>query len=128
MPAWEDYKADAKARGALALELFVVQSTPAVEPLELKAQLPGHLAYQAELERQGALVFAGPVSDETGDQMQGAGMIVYRAESMDAARQLADNDPMHQSGARHYTLQKWLINEGGLSVSVRLSEQAVTLG
>jgi len=35
---------------------------------------------------------------------------------------------MHQSGARHYTLRKWLINEGGLSVSVRLSEQAVTLG
>ncbi len=128
MIAWADYKAEAKSRGALALELYVATSTPAREPQDVKASLPDHLAYQAELERVGALAFAGPVSDETGEHMQGIGMIVYRAESLEAARALADGDPMHKSGARSYVLRRWLINEGSLTLSVGLSTKQVTLG
>ena len=89
MVAWADYKEDAKSRGALALELYVATSTPAGKPEDVKASLPAHLAYQAELERAGALAFAGPMSDESGEHMQGVGMIVYRAESLEAARVLA---------------------------------------
>ena len=127
MVTWADYKAEAKSRGALALELYVAISTPAKEPQDVKASLPDHLAYQAELERAGALAFAGPMSDETGDHMQGTGMIVYRAESLDAARALADNDPMHKSGARSYMLRRWMINEGSLNLSLGLSTKHVTL-
>ena len=54
-------------------------------------------------------------------------MIVYRAESLDAARALADNDPMHLSGARSYVLRRWMINEGSLSLNVGLSTNQVTL-
>lgn len=121
MVAWAEYKADAKARGALALELYAAISTPAKEPQDVKAVLPDHLAYQAELERTGALAFAGPMSDETGDQMQGAGLIIYRADSLEAARLLAQGDPMHVSGARSYILRRWMINEGSLTLSVGLS-------
>ena len=71
MVAWADYKAEAKSRGALALELYVVHSTPAKAPEDVKAALPDHLAYQAELERAGKLALAGPMSDETGEHMQG---------------------------------------------------------
>ena len=39
MPAWNDYKAQAKSRGALALELFIVDSTPAKDPEALKTVL-----------------------------------------------------------------------------------------
>ncbi len=60
--------------------------------------------------------------------MQGVGMIVYRAESMEAARALAEADPMHSAGARSYTLRKWLVNEGSLTLSVGLSTGKVTLG
>ena len=127
MVAWADYKAEAKSRGALALELYVAISTPAKEPQDVKASLPDHLAYQAELERAGALAFAGPMSDETGDHMQGTGMIVYRADSLEAARALADNDPMHKSGARSYMLRRWMINEGSLNLSLGLSTKHVTL-
>jgi uncharacterized protein len=127
MVAWADYKADAKSRGALALELYVATSTPAKEQQDVKASLPDHLAYQAELERAGSLAFAGPMSDQTGEQMQGIGMIVYRAESLEAARVLADGDPMHQSGARTYVLRRWMINEGSLQLSVGLSTKHVTL-
>jgi uncharacterized protein YciI len=127
MVAWADYKAEAKSRGALALELYVAISTPAKEPQDVKASLPDHLAYQAELERGGALAFAGPMSDESGAHMQGMGMIVYRAESLEAARALADGDPMHQSGARGYVLRRWMINEGSLNLSVGLSTKQVKL-
>lgn len=127
MVAWADYKAEAKSRGALALEFYVATSMPAKEPQDIKASLSDHLAYQAELERAGSLAFAGPMSDESGEQMQGIGMIVYRAESLDAARNLADADPMHQSGARSYVLRRWMINEGSLSLSVGLSTKHVTL-
>lgn len=127
MPEWDTYKAEAKARGSLALELFVVHSTPAKTPEELKANLPAHLAYQGKLETEGALVFAGPMSDESGTQMQGVGMIIYRAPSFEAARVLAEADPMHASGAREFTLRKWMINEGNFTLNVGLSHQSVNL-
>lgn len=127
MVAWADYKAEAKARGALALELYAAISTPAKTPADVKAALPDHLTYQADLERAGALAFAGPLSDESGDQMQGMGLIIYRADGFDAARRLAEDDPMHRSGARSFVLHRWMINEGSLSLSVGLSTGAVGL-
>lgn len=127
MVAWADYKADAKERGALALELYVAQSTPAKAPEDVKAALPYHLAYQAELEKQGKLAFAGPMSDETGEHMQGMGLVIYRASSLEEARTLAEDDPMHKSGARSFMLRRWMINEGSLNLSVGLSTKTVSL-
>ena len=128
MPRWEDYKAHARERGALAHELYVSISTPCAEPDAVKECLPRHLAYQAELEAAGKLAFAGPLSDESGEQMNGTGMVVYRAESLESAREMAEADPMHQEGVRSFVLRRWLINEGSLTLSVRLSGQSVALG
>lgn len=127
MPAWNEYKSIAQERGSLAHELFVVFSTPAADPAQLKEQLPGHLAYQAEQEKAGNLVMAGPLSDQSGEQMEGMGMIIYRANSMEAARKLAENDPMHSSGTRTFVMHRWLVNEGSISINVKLSAQSVTL-
>ncbi len=124
---WADYKAQAKERGALALELYVAHSFPAKTPEDVRAALPDHLAYQAKLESGGALAFAGPMSDETGEEMQGMGLIIYRADSLETARAIADADPMHQSGARSYTLRRWMINEGSVSLNVGLSTKTVGL-
>lgn len=125
MPKWDEYKAEAKSRGALAQELYMVLSTPAGDPALVKASLPAHLAYQAEQEAAGALFLAGPVSDQTGEEMEGMGLIIYRARSLEAARTLAEADPMHQSGARSFVLRRWMINEGSLSLSLKLSAQSV---
>jgi hypothetical protein len=48
-------------------------------------------------------------------------MIIYRAESMDVARELAKADPMHKAKARSFILRKWLVNEGSLTLSVGFS-------
>jgi uncharacterized protein YciI len=127
MPAWNDYRRDAKARGALALELYAVHSVPAKPPADMQAVLPDHLAYQRKLEENGALALAGPLSDETGAQMQGMGLMIYRAASLDDARRIAEADPMHASGCRTFTLRRWLINEGGLTVAIGLSTGRVGL-
>ena len=121
MVQWTEYRDTAAARGALALELYIVDSTPSGDAEAVKAALPDHLAYQREMEQKGRLVLAGPVSDLTGEEMQGTGMIVYRAASMEEARALAEADPMHKAGARSFTLRKWLVNEGSLTISVGLS-------
>ncbi len=128
MVAWTEYKAQAKSRGALALEMYVAQSTPVDGPEAVKANLEDHLTYIRQLETSGRIMCAGPLSDDTGDHMQGVGMIVYRAQSLAEARALAEADPMHASGARAYTLRRWMINEGSISVTVGLSSNTVELG
>lgn len=127
MPAWDEYKAEAKARGALALELYVAISTPAKPPEELKKLLPEHLAYQGKLEREGKLAFAGPMSDPTGTKMEAMGLIVYRADSIEQAMALADADPMHAGGGRTYEMRKWMINEGSFNLNISLSAQNIGL-
>jgi len=126
MPSWNEYRSTARARGSLALELFVIESSAKV-PERLPEMLQAHLAYQAELEAAGVLVLAGPLSDETGEQMTGSGLIIYRAESLEAARGIAEADPMHKEGVREFTLRKWLVNEGSLQLNVSLSAQSVKL-
>ena len=127
MVAWAEYKKAAQERGSLALELYVVVSTPEKPPEDVKAVLPDHLAYQGEQEKLGNLALAGPLSDPSGEQMQGTGMIIYRAESLDAAKAIADADPMHQSGTREYTIRRWLVNEGSFQLDIKLSAQSVRI-
>lgn len=127
MPLWSDYKAHAQERGALAFEAYACVSTPVGPPEEIAKVLPAHLAYVADLERQGAVIFAGPLSDETGEKMEAMGMLIFRADSLETARKLAEGDPMHSTGMRSFTLRRWLINEGSLSVTVGLSTGSVGL-
>ena len=121
MPSWSEYKKKARERGDLALEQYVVNSVPAEAADKVAATLPDHLAYQARMETEGKLAFAGPVSDASGEQMEGEGLIIYRAGSLEEARGFADGDPMHATGARSYTIRRWLINEGSLTLEVGLS-------
>jgi uncharacterized protein YciI len=127
MVAWKEYKQAAKDRGALALELYVVVSTPVGTADEVKSVLADHLAFQRNQEQAGRLAFAGPLSDLSGDNMEGMGMIVYRAESLADAKRIADQDPMHERGARAYTIRRWLVNEGSLQLDIKLAAQSVRL-
>jgi len=127
MPKWDDYKKAAKERGSLALELYAVISTKASEDADIPSVLPDHLAYQAQQEAAGRLAFAGPLSDLSGEEMVGDGLIIYRCASMDEARRIAEADPMHEKGIRTFVLRKWMINEGSLTLNVGLSGQRVSM-
>ncbi len=71
MPSWNEYKNTAKERGALAMEFYVVESVLKVTPDEMLVHLPDHLNYQKEMEAEGKLFLAGPLSDISREEMTG---------------------------------------------------------
>lgn len=127
MPSWTEYQEIARGRGDLAKEFFVVESAPVASPEQRMDILPRHLAYQKQIEAEGRLFLAGPLSDEAGEQMSGAGLMIYRAQSLSEARSIAEADPMHKEGGRSFTIRKWLVNEGSLTLNVTFSNQGAQL-
>lgn len=127
MPSWTEYKSISKERGSLAFELYCVQTQPAAAPEDMQKHLPDHLTYQKELENKGILFMAGPLSDESGTAMSGAGLIIYRAKSFEDAQAIAANDPMHLAGARTFTVKAWLVNEGNMTINVQFAGQSARM-
>lgn len=124
---WEDYGTICRARGALAIEVFACFTTPARAGPPPADLLAAHLDYQKHLEAEGSLFLAGPLSDAEAGHLSGAGLIVYAAPTLDAARALAEADPMHRAGHRVFSLQAWRLNEGAPMPGLRLSTRSFAL-
>jgi uncharacterized protein YciI len=105
----------------LAKEFFVVFTEPSGEMDKILQVREEHLKYQVEIEQKGIMFAAGPLADDNGG-WRGDGMIIIRAGSLEAAKQIADADPMHSSGARKYHIRPWLMNEGGLNLRLTFSD------
>ena len=52
MPKWSEYVEEARARGSLAAEFFMIRSKPIAPPERVKEILPRHLSYQVSLQNQ----------------------------------------------------------------------------
>jgi uncharacterized protein YciI len=124
---WSDYQSNARSKGVLAKELFMMHTRPVVPREELMEILGEHLAYQEKLESEGILFVAGPLATEDGTEWSGEGLIVYAAESLSRATEIAEADPMHSSGRREFTIRPWLLNEGCLDIQLRLSKRSSSL-
>lgn len=120
MHQWDDYKRASRKRGLLGLELYVIESTPLVPRDEWRKWQADHMAYQEDLERRGVLAFAGPLSDDSGEIIDGVTMSIYRSVSMEDAHGLAIADPFHANGGKSWRLRRWLVNGGHITVSVGL--------
>jgi len=94
----------------------VVMSAPTNGLGAVLENLDPHVAYQTQLENDGIMFAAGPLADDAEEQWHGEGLFVYRAKSRAEAVELAENDPMHKSGARRFTVRPWMLNEGTFSV------------
>ena len=69
---------------------------------ELNAKIrPAHLEYINDLYRQDKVFMAGPFTDKQG------GLGIYKAESLEEARKLAEADPVVVEGARTLELREW---------------------
>jgi len=120
MHQWDDYKLASRNRGMLGLELYVIESAPLVPRDEWRKWQADHMAYQENLERRGVLAFAGPLSDDSGETVDGVTLSIYRAASMEDARSLAAGDPFHMNGGKSWRLRRWLVNCGHITVTVGL--------
>ena len=114
------------------LPLFLIALMPQPEyPAERYASPEGrellrqHFLYWWRLEEAGQLIGAGPVEVGTPDQ---TGLAIIRAESREAAEQLAMAEPLHRAGWRVNRVSSWLLNEGLLVPMVRSLPPAVGEG
>jgi uncharacterized protein len=106
---------------SLRMQLFVVTSK--AKSLDVvKQNLSSHRAYLKELEEKNILFAAGPLLTDDGQFFEGDGLLIYRASSVENAREIATADPLHTSGARTFTIRPWLLNDGSITIRVTLSE------
>lgn len=119
--SWQEHIEKVTKKGLLAKQLYVVLTEPVSGLDQVRANLQDHLAYQLELERTGVMFAAGPFADDEGQEWQGEGMVIIRADSLESAKQIAEADPMHKSGARKFRVRPWLLNEGSLTLKVTYS-------
>lgn len=109
----------------LGKEMYLVITKPVRSP-EIDKRLADHLAHQVDLERRGIMFAAGPLYPR-GSTIPEAGMFVLRAGSFEEADEIAKTDPLHLAGLRTYTIQKWRLNEGSITVTINYSDQTATI-
>ena len=119
--SWEAHHEHVKEKGLLAKKLYVVLTKPAGDMEAVMENLQEHLKYQLELEANGSMFAAGPFADDEEQEWEGEGMVILRAESLAEARSMAENDPMHKSGARTFRLRPWMLNEGSITINITYS-------
>jgi len=107
--------------GMLQKQLYVVFTTPVNGLGPVMENLDEHLKYQMKLESDGIMFGAGPFWDDKEELWEGAGMVIIRAASFAAAKQIAADDPMHASGARSFEVRPWLLNEGTVTIKIDYS-------
>lgn len=106
---------------------FYVVFTRPVKPWdEIAKVIPEHLAYQVSLEKRGIMFGAGPLSSEA-PEPRGRGMVIIRASSFEEAKAIAEADPMHRTGVRAFTIDRWTMNEGAITVRLSYSDQRMVL-
>ena len=87
-------------------------NAPRMSEEELDALQARHLAYRADLGRQGVLVVNGPLGEQSDDTMRG--LSIYACDLAEAAR-LSDGDPSVQAGRLTYDLMEWWVASGTLA-------------
>ena len=73
------------------------------------------------MEKEGVYIAAGPHWADDEETWEGEGLIVVRAKDLADARRIAEEDPMHASGARSFKVRPWLINEGSITIKVNFA-------
>jgi uncharacterized protein YciI len=85
---------------------------PEMSDEDLDALQARHLAYRAELRRQGVIVVNGPFDRQSDVTLRG--MSVF-ATDLDEARRLTDADPSVQAGRLTYDVFEWWVAAGTLA-------------
>ena len=85
---------------------------PEMTDEELDALQARHLAYRAELRRQGVIVVNGPFGEQSDTTLRG--MSVFACD-LEEARRLTDADPSVLAGRLGYDVFEWWVAAGSLA-------------
>jgi uncharacterized protein YciI len=100
------------------------------EPRDLRRiqeLLPSHLEWAVQAERRGELFASGPFAAEGVQPGAAGGMSIVRAGSHTEAEAILARDPFVCEGLVSVTIRKWVVMEGGFTVTVRFSDQSARL-
>jgi uncharacterized protein len=107
---------DSNVPEAFDVYTVVVLRRPADAPKmseeELDALQARHLAYRAELRRQGLVVVNGPFGEQTDESYRG--MSIFACDAAEAAR-LSDGDPSVVADRLAYDVMEWWVGIGSLA-------------
>jgi len=85
---------------------------PEMSDAELDALQARHLAYRANLRREGVLVANGPLSEQSDLRMRGLSIF---ACDINVAKRLSDGDPSVQAGRLAYDVMEWWVAADSLA-------------
>jgi uncharacterized protein YciI len=103
---------------------LVVLRWPAEQPPFSERELDDlqrrHLAYRAELGRQGVLVVNGPLLRQSDESLRGISIF---ACDLEEARRLSEADPSVRAGRLTFEVMEWWVRDGSLAFP--LADRAV---
>jgi len=85
---------------------------PAMSDTELDALQAQHLAYRAQLRREGVIVANGPLGEQSDVTMRGLSIF---ACDINEAKRLSDRDPSVRAGRLAYDVMEWWVAAGSLA-------------
>ncbi|AJE46733.1 YciI family protein [Celeribacter indicus] len=110
----------------MAKEYYMIENRMLADPSDLGPHLADHLRFMIGLEKAGVLFLSGPLYDRDG-KMTGEGITVVRASSFEEAEEIAQRDPFVIAGLREPRVQRWVVNEGRISLNIDLSDRGSVL-
>lgn len=119
-------QAKALMQGMLNKPLYVVLRTP-VDLSRINELLPAHLEWVVQCEKRGELFASGPFMKEGAAPGAGGGMSIVRAESETEVERILSADPFIQQGVFAIEIRRWVLMEGGFTLTVRFSDQTYLL-
>jgi uncharacterized protein len=106
--------------------LWAVVSTANVASAEMEPHAPEHLRYMNSLEQQGLLWASGPFI--VPGVVVGDGLTIFNVPTEDDVHRLMSEEPLTKLKMRSYTVRKWELREGQISVSLSCSKSSFALG
>ncbi len=114
-----------RIRGGMIKQEYFIMHRRSVAPERKAAVLLEHFQWVVELEKQGHILLTGGIFLRDGTQTEG--LTIFRAESWQAAEALAASDPVVQSGAASFYIERFRLGGGRITISVDLSDQSLRL-
>jgi uncharacterized protein YciI len=105
--------------------LWVVLSTASVPSAQMEPHAREHLRYMNSLESQGLLWGSGPFV--VPGVVVGDGLTIFNAADEATVHRLMAEEPLTKLGLRTYTLRKWELREGKISIDLLLSVSRLEL-
>jgi uncharacterized protein YciI len=117
---------DALLAPMLKKVLYVGVSKAVASSDKMRPHVAEHLRYMNDLEERGLLFASGPFLQE--GVLVGDGLTILRADSLEHARRLMEEEPLIKRGMRTFELRKWELREGRIDVRLNASRSTFELG